>query len=205
MTGAAGVMLMTMESAWALGIGIIVTVLGSMQALQFCWVYRGLSQTMKILSSATAVLPDCTTGVFLLVLALTTLYSATLGFAIAESAAMGSGLDVIAIIFFVLSLLWILNTVENMMQTTIARIKHRNFTSNNENPGRSTISDNIRYLIASVALGSTVVPPITLLRWLARAMQLVYIGLLSCADHVDTTLLNNENHYGFVYTGVYNR
>ncbi|KAI4303183.1 hypothetical protein MLD38_038845 [Melastoma candidum] len=205
-------MIMTMDSATTLWGGIPLTVVGVAQASYFVWVSPRLSYTIRVVSVATNVLPDPTTTLIVLALVTATLYSSVLGLAITGSAAVVSRWDALAISGFILSLLWTLHTIKNTLRTIIAHVKYKIFAIDQSIPTLWAIGDTLKYLVVTIALGSALVPVITVLVvsvWLMRPVLRKLVKFLSSFSdpcyHVSTMLSKNGNRYGFVYAGAYNR
>ncbi|EOY10454.1 Gd2b, putative [Theobroma cacao] len=212
LTCAVGVLHVLIGSPVSLAIGTIAVVSGVIQSLYACWVNPRFAYATKILKVSTSFPPDGTTTFVTLSLIICVIYSAFLVTGIGGATATGTGLDILFIIFILLSFTWSMQVIKNLLYVTISRVRYMNFACGVDMNTQIAFRDTIKHLVGSVCIGSALVPVFGTIRGSARAMSLVAGGtdefLFSCANcysGVASTLIKYGNRWGFVHVGVYNK
>ncbi|KAK8271470.1 hypothetical protein V6Z12_D11G264500 [Gossypium hirsutum] len=145
-------------------------------------------------------------------LSLAAVYSSFSVTGIGGATATGTSLDIAFIVVILLSFLWSMQVIKNMLYVTISRIRYMNFACGVDINTRAAFHDTVKHLVGSVCIGSAIVPVIGTIRGSARAINLVAGDndefLFSCADCYSgfaSTLITYGNRWGFVHVGVYNK
>nr|KJB44456.1 hypothetical protein B456_007G254200 [Gossypium raimondii] len=145
-------------------------------------------------------------------LSLAAVYSSFSVTGIGGATATGTSLDIAFIVVILLSFLWSMQVIKNMLYVTISRIRYMNFACGVDINTRATFHDTVKHFVGSVCIGSAIVPVIGTIRGSARAINLVAGDndefLFSCADCYSgfaSTLITYGNRWGFVHVGVYNK
>ncbi|MBA0618620.1 hypothetical protein Godav_027933 [Gossypium davidsonii] len=212
LTCAVGVLHILIGSPLSLAAGTIAILSGVIQSLYACWVNSRFDYASKILTVSTSA-PPYNTTTFVIVSIITCLvYSSFSVTGIGGATATGTSLDIAFIVVILLSFLWSMQVIKNMLYVTISRIRYMNFACGVDINTRAAFHDTVKHLVGSVCIGSAIVPVIGTIRGSARAINLVAGDndefLFSCADCYSgfaSTLITYGNRWGFVHVGVYNK
>ncbi|GAV82770.1 Choline_transpo domain-containing protein [Cephalotus follicularis] len=212
LTCAVGILLVLVGSAGSLAAGVIAVISSIIQSLYACWVTPRFEYATKVLSASIAFPPAETTALVILSITAAVFYSCFLVSGIGGATATGTLLDVLFILVILLSLVWSMQVMKNMLQVTVSRIRYINFACGMDMDTRIAFRDTIKYSMGSVSIGSALVPVLGVIRGSARAISLVIGGtdefLFSCADcysAVASTLITYGNRWGFVHVGMYDK
>ncbi|MED6157815.1 hypothetical protein PIB30_027073 [Stylosanthes scabra] len=105
----------------------------------------------------------------------------------------------IYILVIMLSLCWTMQFLKNVIQVTISRVAYLHILEVHMDANEAN-RDTIKNFTGCVAMGSILVPVMTLLRSFAR-LTCCCVG---CYMTVSSVLMNHGNRWGFVHVGVYN-
>ncbi|CAM8973817.1 unnamed protein product [Rhodiola kirilowii] len=213
LTCGAGVVLVAIGTGGSLAAGVMAVVFAVIQSLYACWVSRRFDYATRVVAASVAVTPAGTLQLVMLSIFGTFLYSCFVVAGIGGATASGAGLlDAMFIVAMLLSLIWTMHVVKNVLLVTMSRVKHLQFTSGLNLNLNSAARDTVKHLMGSVCLGSVIVPVVGVVRGSARAVNLVggdtdefLFSCASCYSGVASRFVLYGNRWGFVQVGAYNK
>ncbi|XP_065853734.1 protein PNS1-like [Euphorbia lathyris] len=212
LTCAVGLLLVLIGSAASLAIGSVAVVFSIILSLYACWVNPRFNYAIKILSVSTAFPPGRINALVFMSISISVVYSGFLVSGLGGATVTGTGLDILFKTVILISLIWSMQAMKNMLYVTVARIKYLHFSCGADMEMRVAIPDTIKHLMESIFLGSILVPILTVIRGSARAITLVagdtdefLFSCANCYSAIASTLVRFGNRWGFVQVGVYKK
>ncbi|MED6170921.1 hypothetical protein PIB30_035792 [Stylosanthes scabra] len=198
-------------TALSLAVGTVSFVSAVAQSLYGCWVSPRFEYATNILSVSTAFPPAKTKVLTLSSILIGILYGCFLVFGIGGAKALQDKMKLafLFILVIILSLCWTMQFLKNVIQVTISRVTYQQIVGVNIDT-HVAISDIIKHFAGSIAIGSILVPFITLFRSFARSMFLIgkheiMFSCVGCYMGMSSVLVNIGNRWGFVHVGLYNK
>ncbi|KAJ8448328.1 hypothetical protein Cgig2_021956 [Carnegiea gigantea] len=207
-----GVLLISIGSSLGLGFGVLATLVGVVQALYACWVNPRFDHAISVLAVSAGFPPAKTAQLAVLALGFSIGYCAILMGGVGGATAAGTHVDGILVGVMVLSMVWTMQVVRNVVLVGVSWVKYLNFSCGDDWDLCRAFRNTLARSMGPVCLGSVLVPTVSLVRGSARAVSLVAGDsdefLFSCADcysGLASKLVTCANRWGFVHIGVYRK
>ncbi|XP_004489651.1 protein PNS1 [Cicer arietinum] len=214
LTCSMAIMFVYIESPISLAIGVIALISSLIQSLYGCWVNHRFEYAKNILSTSIVdpplkIMRFTFSTIFI---GMFYCFFLVLGIGGARSIENKTKFTSFFILVILMSLIWTMQILKNVIQVTISRIKYMNLGNGIIMDTSIALHDTIKYLIGSVSIGSILVPIISTFRGFARSTKLVggdidefMFSCVSCYMGIASILVSCGNRWGFVHVGVYNK
>ncbi|ESW23471.1 hypothetical protein PHAVU_004G049900 [Phaseolus vulgaris] len=213
LTSAMGILFVYMGYAPSLAAGVVALVSALIQSLYGIWVRPRFEYASRILSVSIADPPTQSMRLAFSSILIGILYCSFMVCGIGGARAIErTKLAVLFILVILLSLVWTLQFLKNVLQVTISRVKYMHLAGGVIMDTRVALNDTVKYLTGSVSIGSILVPFVSLFRGFARSTSLIggdtdefMFSCASCYMGIASLLVTCGNRWGLVHVGVYNK
>lgn len=177
LTCAVGILLVSTGSAASLAVASIALVSSILMSLYSCWVSPRFDYAGRVLSVSISSPPPKTALIVFLTVLSGSVYSGFImvgiGGATEDPTVWGAwgGWDKVFVLVIVLSYVWTMNVVRNVVGIVIGRVKYMEFACGVELKTGLAFRDVRKYSMGSVCVGSVLVPVLTLVCGSARAIS----------------------------------
>ncbi|KAK7380794.1 hypothetical protein VNO78_33313 [Psophocarpus tetragonolobus] len=214
LTCSMGVMFVYIGSAPSLAVGVVALVSALIQSLYGCWASPRFEYASRILLVSITDPPTKSMNLAFSSILIGVLYCCFLvcGIGAARAIENRTKLTALFIMVILLSMVWTMQFLKNVLQVTISRVKYMHLAGGEIMDTRVALHDTIKHLLGSVSIGSILVPFISLFRGFARSTNLLggdtdefMFSCVSCYMGIASILVTCGNRWGFVHVGVYNK
>ncbi|EPS58370.1 hypothetical protein M569_16445 [Genlisea aurea] len=207
-----GVLLVSIGTPVSVAASAFAILSSILQALYSCWVTPRFENAVKILKVSSAYHPTRTNAAAVAVILFAgVLYSSFLLAAIGGASAANTKSGGVFILLLLVSFIWTMQLIKNMIQVTVSHIKYLKF-ANGEDAGLKVALNSAVNSMESICIGSISIPVLVVLRGLARGVRWVsgdvdefMFSCTSCCAVIGSRAILYANRWCFVHVGVYNK
>ncbi|KAF5197116.1 Plasma-membrane choline transporter family protein, partial [Thalictrum thalictroides] len=212
LTCAAGILLLSIGTASSLIVSAFALIFALIQSLYGCWVVPRKDYATRILSVSVSAPISNATNFLTMFLVMGTFYSVFAISGLGGVIKMQTRIDPIFVFAILLSLVWTMHVIKNIMQVAVSRPVYQYFTRVTDVDTRVALDDTVKNGMGSICVGSILVPIIGIIRGLSRVMSSIagdtdefMFSCASCYAGLTDRLVAYGNRWGFVHVGVYGK